>query len=156
MKPNHTQQTLKWRWQYALRYLKKKAGHIRRAYQGQVRLAWYSDEPLKIQVIERPLDANGPLHAVDEPPPYSAGTKVLQKFMPQDVVRCLKDSAQTLYEISHTVSQEVPRSGMDDKNRKRTYGEMAARLRETVGRLQEMRASELNELVSLIGEDVTV
>jgi len=78
---------------------------------------------------ELPSTAHGP-------PPYSIADKadVFRRFEPQEIVRCLNDSAQTFSDISQALSGSM------------RYGEMATRLNESVRRTQEMRAWELSEL----------
>lgn len=128
--------------------VKKKACYIKRAYHGEVYIGWCSDHPFKVVLIERPLGTDGPPPTADEPPPYYIANKeeVLKRFKPQDIARCLDDSAQTLHEISQAVSQNAPRSSMMEKNGGMPYREMEARLHETVRQLRDMRAGELSEL----------
>ena len=159
-----TPQTIKRRCARAFACAKKKAHHIKRAYHGEVYLGWCSDHPFKIVLIERPLGtdelpstADGLLLGTDKlpstaegpplgtgelpstahgPPPYSIADKadVFRRFEPQEIVRCLNDSAQTFSDISQALSGSM------------RYGEMATRLNESVRRTQEMRAWELSEL----------
>jgi hypothetical protein len=145
MKTNNAQQTLNGKMQHALNCVKKRFGQIKRAYRGEVYLAWYSTHPFRIVVIEHPVAFEGPLCMVEEPPAYQP--RVLENFKPQDVIRCLDNSAKTLHEISQAVSREAPKSRAQEKNGMMSYTEMAARLRQATGDLQEMRASELNELL---------
>jgi hypothetical protein len=149
MKTDYNQQSLKGRFQHAFTFVKKKASDIKRAYQGEVYLAWYSTRPFHIVVIEHPAIVKESLHVVNEPPSYSTATSVLRKYKPQDVIRCLDDSAQTLHEISQVASRETPRSSVEEKDMTLSYREMAGRLQRTVGNLREMQASELGAIAEL-------
>jgi hypothetical protein len=147
MKTGQVQQTLKGRCQQAFAYAKKKAYNIKRAYHGEVYLRWCSNHPLKIVLIERPLGTEELPPTAYEPPPYSIVNKaeVLRGFEPQEIARCLDDSAQTFHEISQAVSLDAPKSSITEKSEGMAYWEMATRLYETVRQLREMRA-ELREL----------
>jgi hypothetical protein len=154
MKTDKVQLTLKGRCQLAFTCVKKKAHYIKRAYHGEVYLGWCLDHPFKIVLIKHPLGIDGPPLSDNNPPPYPTLNKaeVLHRFKPQEIVRCLDNSAQTLHEISEEVSQDLLGSNITEKNEGIPYREMAGRLYKTAQQLHEMQARELSQL----DEDVIV